>query len=223
MVFDILLGVILSIYVISVFYSLKYIYEYSISRGIEKETAIYYNRKYVHIFAGGVTALFIPFFSSYWYPFFAGVILTLVTYLSHKRGSKFYWFQNKSDYNDVNFCIMWGFSIFILWAFLGEPYKWISIIPALFMSFGDGVTGIIRNIFFKKRSKHPIGNIFMALACIPLGYYFGSFSGIAIGGAVAGLIASIVELFEFGPIDDNVFITIISSLFLVFFIFNPVF
>ena len=221
MFFDILLATILSIYVILVFYSLKYIYEYNIKKGIEKETAVYYNRKYVHIFGGGVTALFIPFFSSYWYPFFAGVILTMVTYLSHKRGSRLYWFQNNSDYNDVNFCIMWGFSIFLLWAFLGDFYKWISIIPALFMSFGDGVTGIIRNMFFKKRSKHPIGNIFMALVCIPVGYYFGSFSGIAVGVVTAGIIASIVELFEIGPIDDNVFITIISSLFLIFFIQNP--
>jgi dolichol kinase len=221
MVFDLLLALILSIYVLSVFYSLKFVYEYNIRIGIEKQTAIYYNRKYVHIFAGGVTAVFIPFFSSYWYPLFAGIILTIITYISHKRGGKLYWFQNNNDYNDVNFCIMWGFSIFILWAFLGDSYKWISIIPALFMSFGDGITGIIRNVFFKKRNKHPIGNIFMAIVCVPIGYYFGSFSGIAIGGIISGVIASIVELFEIGPIDDNVFITIISSLFLVIFIYFP--
>ena len=122
---------------------------------------------------------------------------------------------------------MWGVAIFILWEVFQGSYgtnaKWIAVIPPAFIAFGDGITGIVRNFGFKERSKHPIGNIFMALACIPLGYYFGSFSGIAIGGAVAGLIASIVELFEFGPIDDNVFITIISSLFLVFCIFNPVF
>ncbi|OYT28070.1 hypothetical protein B6U98_05695 [Thermoplasmatales archaeon ex4572_165] len=222
MVFDILLAIILSIYVASTFYSLKFLYEYNRRKGVENETAIYYNRKFVHIFAGGITALFMPFFSSYWVPFLASIILTVVTYISHKKGSKLYWFQNKRDYNDVNFCIMWGFSIFLLWAFLGDEYKWIAIIPALFMSFGDGVTGLIRNMVFKKRSKHPIGNVFMAFVCIPLGFGFGSLCGIAIGGAIAGLIASIVELFEIGPIDDNIFITIFSSIFILIFIFLPI-
>lgn len=221
MFFDFVLAFVLALYILLVFYSLKFVYEFNLKRGIEKDTAIYYNRKFIHIFAGGVTALFIPFFSSYWYPFAGGVILTIITFVSHKRGSKLYWFQNNHDYNDVNFCIMWGFSIFILWMIFGDANRWIAIIPALFMSFGDGITGIIRNVAFKKRSKHPLGNVFMALVCIPIGFSFGYLGGIALGGAFSGLIASIVELFEIGPIDDNVFITIISSLFLIFYMSTP--
>ena len=223
MIFDFILAFILSLYVISVFFSLKYVYEYNIRKGVGEQTAVYYNRKFVHIFAGGVTALFMPFFHSYWYPFIAGLILTSITFLTHRRGSTLYWFQNSNDYNDVSFCIMWGFSIFLLWGYFGDTYKWIAIIPALFMSFGDGITGIIRNVAFKKRSKHPIGNVFMAFACIPIGFFFGALSGIALGGALAGGIASIVELFEIGPIDDNIFITVISSIFIFSFIIFPVF
>jgi len=80
------------------------------------------------------------------------------------------------------------------------------------MSFGDGVTGIARNVLFKKRTKHPIGNVFMVAVCIPLGYFLGGLGGIAIGGAMAAIVASIMERYEFGPIDDNILITISSSI-----------
>lgn len=215
MIFDFGLTIALILYIISVFYTLKFVYELLINKGIEKHSAIYYNRKLVHIFAGGITALFIPFYSSYWYPLMAGFLLTFVTYISHKRGGRLYWFQTNQDFNDVNFCLMWGVSIFFLWIVIGDP--WVAIIPAFFMAFGDGVTGLIRNKFFKKRCKHPIGNIFMAIVCIPAGYLFGLQADMAIAGAIAGLIASIVERYEYGPIDDNVLITIFSTAFLYFY------
>lgn len=208
--FDILLTVSLLVYAGIVVLLTKYVFNIMVKKGINQDDAIYYNRKFVHIFAGGIIALFVPLFSTEWYPLLAGFLLTILTYISHKRGRDMYWFQTKKDFNDVNFCLMWGLSIFILWVVFDNPF--LAILPATFMSFGDGITGIVRNALFKKRFKHPIGNVFMAIICLPLGYVLGGIGGIAIGGMLAGLLASIIERYEFGPIDDNVLITVVSSL-----------
>ena len=212
--FDILLSALLVVYTALILYLTKFIYLYGKKRELESKDIIYYNRKFVHIFAGGVVALFVPLYHSPFYPLIAGFLLAAVTYFSHEKGDRLYWFQNKKDFNDVSFCLMWGISIFVLWIIFDNPY--IAILPALFMAFGDGITGIIRNAFFGERSKHYLGNVFMALTCIPIGYVFGSFGQLAIGGMLAGFVASIIERYELGPIDDNILITISSSMILLF-------
>jgi dolichol kinase len=117
---------------------------------------------------------------------------------------------------------MWGFTVFILWTITGSP--WIAIIPVTFMAFGDGITGIVRNAMFKKRTKHPLGNLYMFGICAPLGFIFAqvsSISGMIIWAVIAAIASSIVERYEFGPIDDNILITITSSIILVIgFIFS---
>jgi len=211
--FNIILSSLLVVYTAVVLYLTKYLYKIGRNKGLKSKDAVYYNRKFVHIFAGGVVALFVPLYSSPYYPLIAGFLLASVTYFSHEKGDKLYWFQNKKDINDVTFCLMWGISIFVLWVLFDNP--WLAILPALFMAFGDGITGIIRNAFLGERSKHYIGNVFMAITCIPLGYLIGSFAGLAIGGMFAGAIASVIEHYEFGPIDDNILITISSSIILI--------
>ena len=47
---------------------------------------------------------------------------------------------------------------------LDDP--WLAILPALFMAYGDGVTGIIRNKMFAKRTKVRGGNLGMAILCV---------------------------------------------------------
>ncbi len=217
--------IILTIYTVSITFLTKKTYDLMVNKGIKKKDAVYYNRKIVHIFAGGVIALIVPIvFSSSIYPLFCGLSITIITYLSHKRrrGKMLYWFQTEDNLNDVSFCFMWGITIFVLWEVMGAMGNtgapWIAIIPAVFVSFGDGVTGIARNALFKKRTKHPIGNVFMAAVCIPLGYFLAGFGGIAIGGAIAAIVASTMERYEFGPIDDNILITISSSIVLYIFI-----
>jgi len=220
MIVELIWIIILIIYTLSVTFLTKKTYDLMVKKGIKKGDAVYYNRKLVHIFAGGVIALMVPIvFSSSIYPLLCGLSIAIVTYLSHKakKGKMLYWFQTEDNLNDVSFCFMWGITIFVLWEVLeamgnhaGAP--WIAIIPAVFVSFGDGVTGIARNVLFKKRTKHPIGNVLMAVVCIPLGYFLAGFGGIAIGGVIAAIVASTMERYEFGPIDDNILITISSSI-----------
>ena len=74
--------------------------------------------------------------------------------------------------NDATFALMLGVSVFLIWEYSNEP--WLAILPSLFMAFGDGVTGIIRNKMFKRRSKSAWGNVGMAALCLPLGYFVGT-------------------------------------------------
>jgi len=213
MLFQIILSIILILYAILVSLVTKKTFDLMVSRGIKKIDAIYYNRKLVHILAGGVIALFVPLFPTPLFPLFSGIILAIFTYYSHKKDQMLYWFQNDKDLNDVSFCLMWGFTVFILWTITGSA--WISIIPITFMAFGDGITGIVRNAMFKKRTKHPLGNLYMFGICAPLGFIFAqlsSISGMIIWAVMAAAVASIVERYEFGPIDDNILITISSSI-----------
>ena len=139
---------VLAAYAFSVIFLTRRLYDYMLKKKFKKNVAIYYNRKLIHIFAGGVVVLAVPFvFTNPWFPLFSGLILAIFMYYIHKSGRIFYWFQTKDDINDVSFCFMWGLAIFILWQIFDDP--WIAIIPPAFIAFGDGITGIIRNIAFK--------------------------------------------------------------------------
>ncbi|MEF8880116.1 MAG: hypothetical protein V5A64_06995 [Candidatus Thermoplasmatota archaeon] len=227
MLFDvqIIWVLILFFYVAFVTYSTKKTYEFMINRGLDRNQAVYYNRKLVHIFAGGVVVLLVPIlFRSPWYPLLAGLLITGFTLFSHRSNHLLYWFQTEKNLNDVSFCFMWGITIFVLWYFMGDP--WIAVIPPAFMAIGDGVTGIIRSFVFAERTKHFIGNIWMAAFCIPLGFYLAYLSnqGLIFWGVMAALAASLMERFEIGPLDDNVLIAISSTIVLYLgYLVGPVF
>ncbi len=202
-------------YSITVTIFTKILYRWMKKKGIDENVAIYYNRKIVHIFGGGISTLFVPFvFDSPYYPLIIGMILATFTFIPYMRGELLYWVQTEENMNDVKFCFMWGLIVFILWTGLGSP--WIAIIPPAIMAFGDGVTGLSRNYFFKKRTKHPLGNIFMLMVTVPVGYVFAGIEGLVAWGVIAALVATFVERYEFGPIDDNVLITVFSALVLYF-------
>lgn len=220
--FEIVSIILLGLYAFGFILLTRKFYDWMIKKNIKKSVAIYYNRKLIHIFAGGVVVLMVPFvFSSPWYPLLAGIFLSVLMFFFHRSGRILYWFQHKKDFNDVSFCLMWGVAIFVLWYVFqgtyGDNAKWIAIIPPAFIAFGDGVTGIVRNFAFKKRHKHPIGNIYMAGVCILIGFFFGQWSGLpglGIWGIIAAIVASVFERYEFGPIDDNILVTLSATIIL---------
>ena len=92
----------------------------------------------------------------------------------------------------------------------------MGILPILFMSIGDAITGIVRNVLYKKRNKSWWGNLAMASFSMIIGTMMG-FAGI-----LAGAAASLIEHFDFKPIDDNVLIPITSlSILLLAKVFAP--
>ena len=199
-------------YVMVVIFATKIPYDMMVARGMEEIRAVYYNRKIVHMMAGGVGSLCVPLlFEDYWYPLFCGVLLTLFTFGAHRSGMRMFWFQTEQNQNDVKFTLMWWTSITLIWALVGDP--WLAIVPSLFMAFGDGVTGVVRNAVIKKRSKSAIGNVFMFIVSAPMGWIVAGMGdpSIPVWGLISAAVATFVERYEFGPIDDNILITVFAT------------
>ena len=213
---QILLSILAVIYAITIVFVTKYTFSAMQKRGMDKLVAVYYNRKIVKMAAGGVVVLLVPYlFDSWVYPLGIGLFLTLFTTMSHATGKSMDFMQVKENWNDAKFTLMCGVSITVLWILLNEPF--IAVIPALFMAFGDAITGLVRNTLYKKRTKSPVGNIFMLIVSIPIGYYFASIAAVPIPlwGILAAIVASAVERYEFGPVDDNILITVMATLILM--------
>jgi dolichol kinase len=119
-----------------------------------------------------------------------------------------YWFQTEDNIYEVSFCIMWGITITLGWI-VSEGNFWFGVLPVIFMSIGDALTGIVRNILYKKRTKSWWGNLAMASFSIPIGATLG------IAGVLAGATASFIEHFESNPIDDNVTVPLTSFIILL--------
>jgi len=195
--------------IIVVMFLTKKLYGVMIGRKLAHNVAIYYNRKIIHILAGGLVALLIPLiFKTPILPFGMALLLAVLTYIPHRTGKLMYWFQTEENMYEVSFCIMWGLIIFFGWL-ISDGNFWFGVLPVLFMSIGDAVTGIVRNILYKRRTKSWWGNLTMALFSIPVGATLG-FAGI-----IAGALASFIEHFEFNPIDDNITVPALSFIVLL--------
>lgn len=187
----------------------KKLYDLMRARGLPHNIAIYYNRKVIHALTGGVVAMIVPFaFSSPWLPFGFAMLLAVFTYLPHRTGKLFHWFQDPENIYEVHFCIMWGFSVLASWLLFGDMK--FAIVPTAFMSFGDGITGVVRNLLYRRRTKAWVGNLAMALVCIPTGYAIAG-----VWGGLAGVVSSVIEHFEFKPLDDNITVPLSALLVLL--------
>ena len=194
-------------------FAIKPFHAYLIRQGCEDMVAVYYNRKVAHMLAGGVPIIFCPIvFTNPIWPLLGGLGGAAVLYATHLTDRRLWWMQTEQNMNDATFALMLGVSVFAIWEYSNEP--WLAILPSLYMAFGDGVTGIARKIKFGYRTKNPIGNVFMAIVCIPMGYYLGALSdpALPIWGIIAAIVATVVERYEFGPIDDNVLITVSATI-----------
>jgi phytol kinase len=188
----------------------KKFYGYLIGRGFQHYVAVYYNRKIIHILTGGVVAVLVPFiFETPIFPFAMAMLLAVFLYVPHRRGKLMYWFQTEENAYEVSFCIMWGAVIALGWFISGGENFWFGVLPVIFMSVGDAITGIVRNILYKRRTKSWWGNLAMASFSIPAGTVLGG------AGIIAGAVASFIEHFESNPIDDNVTVPLSSFLILV--------
>ena len=194
----------------------KKLYDYMIKKGLPHNVAVYYNRKFIHVAAGGFVAFLVPYlFTTPIIPFILAMVLATLTYIPHRKGKLMYWFQVEDNIFEVHFCMMWGIVIILAWIVFDGNF-WYGVIPVLYMAVGDAVTGVVRNLLYKRRTKSWWGNLAMAIVCIPLGLKLG------IAGALSGALASIVEHFEFKFIDDNITVPLTAFLtILAFYVFMP--
>jgi len=182
----------------------KKVYDLLIKQGMKPNVVIYYNRKIVHVLAGGLCALIVPIvYRSFVLPLLMSIILAILLFSLHKNNRLMYWFQTRDNAYEVSFCIMWGITISLGWILTGGDFR-IGVLPILFMSIGDAVTGVVRNMIYGRRTKSWWGNLAMALFSIPIGAIMG------LAGMFAGAVASFIEHFEIKPIDDNVLIPLTS-------------
>ena len=184
---------------------------YSLMRkhGFEHNVSVYYNRKIIHVLTGGLCALFVPWlFKSFILPLTMSLLLAIFLTFYHRKKRIMRWFQTEDNMYEVSFCIMWGSILTLSWITSDGNFA-MGILPIIFMSIGDAITGVVRNMIYKRRTKSWWGNLAMALFSMIVGAVVG-FAGI-----LAGVAASIVEHFEFKPLDDNVLIPITSFLILL--------
>ena len=214
---DMVWFVILGAWAVIVVFAIKPFYDYLRKQGSQHMVAVYYNRKVAHMLAGGVPVIAAPIvFDDPIWVLLGGILGSIGLATTHLMDRRLWWMQTEQNMNDATFALMLGISVYIIWEYSNEP--WLAVLPSLFMAFGDGVTGIIRNKLFKKRTKSAWGNLGMAALCLPLGYGLGLMAEpeIPLWGLLSGLTASIVERYEFGFIDDNIIIVVFSSAIIIF-------
>ncbi|MCS7146307.1 MAG: dolichol kinase [Nitrososphaerota archaeon] len=179
------------------------LYDALMRRGFRHNVTVYLNRKIIHILTGGLAAVLVPvLFKSFAVIAVLVAVLAIGNYIPHHLGKIWYWYQVEENMYEVHFIIMWGLIMGL--GFLMKNLT-MAVLPILFMSVGDGVTGLVRNLIYQKRTKSWWGNFAMALFCVPIG-----FLSLGYTGAVAGTVASIVEKIEIGRIDDNITVPLVS-------------
>ncbi|MGC8973741.1 MAG: dolichol kinase, partial [Thermoproteus sp.] len=184
-------------------YLTRKLYERWTARGMAPTRAVYFNRKIIHILAGGLVAISLPLFSSWAIPVAMALLLSVFLYIPRRTGRLMYWFQTPDNAYEIHFTLSWALIVFLTWAVLGDLNVGIAAIS--FMAFGDAATGIVRNALFGRRTKSWWGNLAMAAVSIPIGYIYAGPIG-----ALAGAVASVVEHFEWPPVDDNVTVPVVS-------------
>jgi len=172
-----------------------------VKRGWDPKRGTYLGRKFVHIFGAGIVAILLPFeFHEPVYPFGFAMLLAIMTYTLHKSNHVLYWFQDPSNYSETYFALTWGAAVLLTW--LVDRTFLLAVLPTLFMAWGDGVTGVVRNLIYKKRTKAWQGSVAMLAVCIPVGALMG------VAGVVAGIAATGVERIE--GVDDNISVPLVS-------------
>jgi len=179
----------------------RWLYKFVLKRGWDPKRGTYLGRKFVHIFGAGIVAVLLPFeFHEPYFPFAFAMLLALLTFTLHRTGRVLYWFQDPANYSETYFALTWGAAVLLTW-FLDKTFL-LAVVPTLFMAWGDGVTGVVRNLMYKKRTKAWEGSVAMLLVCIPVGALMG------VAGVIAGALSTAVERLE--GIDDNISIPIVS-------------
>jgi len=201
-----------SFFILWVFYVItvisKKVYSYSLSKNYDEISARYLSRKTIHILAGGVVAVFVPFvYKEPVTPFILSLILTVLLLFNRRQKKMMDWFQEAGNFYEVDFTIMWGLSILVGWFF--DKTLWLGVLPAIYMSVGDGVTGIVRIIISKKRYKGIEGSLAMFISILPFSITMGY------GGLISAFAGTLAEKQNF--IDDNIAVPVVSLLILILF------
>jgi hypothetical protein len=175
-----------------------------VSRKIDEKFGTYMARKAIHILSAGVSVMLARvIFSDWLIPVVVGLLMVAYTAVGHIQ--KLHgWFQIRRNYADIYFIVACTGVLVIFWNY----NVWIGVLSALFLAWGDGLTGIVRKLVYGKRNKGLWGTAAMFAVCIALAYVMNGRVGYV--AFVAAAFASIAERFE--QIDDNITIPVGSAI-----------
>ena len=195
---DIINGILLIVYNV-------FIVHY-VSRKIDEKFGTYMARKTIHILSAGVSVLLARvIFSDWLVPLVVGSLMIAYTVAGHFQ--KLHgWFQVRRNYADVYFTVACTALLVVFWNY----NVWIGVLSALFLAWGDGLTGIVRKLVYGKRNKGLWGTVAMFAVCTALAYFMNGRVGYV--AFVAAAFASLAEKFD--QIDDNISIPVGSAIIL---------
>ncbi len=178
---------------------------FGLSKWVARWQNLYVARKLIHILSGGIVALLTPYlFSSPTIPLIGGIGVFVLTVFPRLRGDRLDWFQVEGNLGEVWFCVTWTIVVAGLWYIDLNA----GIAAALFMSVGDGVTGIVRNLVYGRWSKGLAGTVAMLLVSLPIGWYYRGAAGL-----LGAVVATLVE--RWPKIDDNITVPLLSAVVMV--------
>ena len=196
---EVVWGVILVIWVLLMIYKA--------SKPVARRWSKYIARKFIHFTTGGLVAVIAPFiFKTPTVPIIGAAGMALLTLLPRLKGEVMDWYQVEGNYGDTWFCISFGLLFLVFWYI----DVWIAVLSAVFMAYGDGVTGIVRSIVYKRWVKGFWGSVAMAALSLPTGLLVKGIPGL-----VAGAVATLVEVLP--KIDDNITVPLASAVVLYLF------
>jgi len=173
----------------------------------------YLSRKIGHLFGGTALLLCALFFNSWLWPLILAILFTAL--LLGARFIKVDLFRGvggsgrQMAFAEVWFPLASIISIAVGWVWLGD--RWLGIIPALFMAYGDAVTGLTRSVIYNREFKGNMGSVAMLAVCLLLAWVFYEPFWV---GSIGALVATLVERFtplSRGWVDDN-YTIVLSSL-----------
>ncbi len=204
LLFEAAAGGVMALYTLFLVEGLSLVHAKLREHGIPDHLATYLNRKFIHAFTAGIVAVLTPsVFDTPFIPFILSLMLAAALTYARRRGGM-RWFQEKRDANEVTFAVAWGTSLLVTW--LATRNMMLAVLPPLYISIGDAVTGFTRALVTRRRVKHWSGNITMAAFTVPLGYLL-----LGPPGIIVGIAAALAERID-KPIDDNIAVALVTTI-----------
>ena len=143
---------------------------YMSNRLVDYGVSHHFARKVAHITAGTAYLLAPYWFSSWGWP----VVLSLgaLIMLGGARLVRPQTFRGvggsarPNAIAEINFPLGGLVSLLVVWVWLGQPY--LSVLPMLYVGFGDSVTGVVRSALYGHETKAWPGTLAMLLTSLLL-------------------------------------------------------
>lgn len=138
-----------------------------VSNGLRGLGVPFYTSRKVAHFSAAVPIAISPFvFDSIWYPLGLALAFLLILVLTHNYDF-FPGCARKGRWSECWFPFSIALSIVVLWSV--SPYA--AIAPALMLSLGDGITGIVRKLTIGKEMKGNWGSVACLCVCLVVGLW----------------------------------------------------